>query len=319
MSRGAARSTYLSWLARLDAPGEFVSSDDVAGDLVLGYAIGYGRAETEAFVRSLRAVHAGPVALFVDADPVFRAWLAEQRVEALDVDATDGWKPLPVVARFADYVRLLEARPGLRHVLLSDVRDVVFQSDPFALPVRGVEVFTEDETHLLGQNRFHAKYLRALVGDAVAEGLAGHPCLCAGTIVGPAAEMARLCRLILTLCAIPRSRVGGGFGVDQAALELAVHRRLIPAEIQPNHGRVATIGANAEGIGVGIADGLIVNPDGSASAIVHQYDRHPELMALVRERWASDAPDRIRTGPQGLARMRAKLRGTLARYLPEAR
>lgn len=319
MSRGAARSPYLSWLA--PALGPAVSADTARGagreDMVLGYATGYGRGEVEAFVRSLRAVHDGPVGLFVDADPDLRGWLASQSVEPLDATQQAGWTPLPVVTRFADYARLIRSRPTLRNVLLTDVRDVVFQASPFSPPVTSLEVFVEDEAHALGQNVFHLKYLRALAGAEAAATLADRPCLCAGTIVGPAEDIARLCRLILTLGAIPRSSVGGGFGIDQASLELAAHQGLIATDIRPNFSRVATLGCTLEGVRV--QGDRILNPDGSASPIVHQYDRHPELMALVRRLWSADVPDRVRTGPQGLARARAKLKATVSRYMVEFR
>lgn len=318
MSRGAARSTYLQWAAA-SLGGSARSSGGSAGggDLVLGYATGYGQAQTEAFVRSLRAVHAGPIALFVDQEPGLRGWLASHGVEALDARPVEGWCPLPVVARFGDYARVLEQRGSLGNVLLTDVRDVVFQADPFAPAPVGLEVFVEDEDHRIGDNRFHLKYLRALAGDAVADRLTGRPCLCAGTIMGPVADVTRLCRLILVLCAIPRSGVGGGFGIDQAALELAVHGGLIEASVQPNHGRVATIGMDVAGARP--QGERIANRDGSFSPIVHQYDRHPALMTAVRAVWNTGTPDRERTGPQGLARNRAKLRATLNRYLPELR
>lgn len=317
MSRGAARSTYLSWLARALAPVDASASAGGPDDLVLGYATGYGRCDVEAFVRSLRAVHDGPVGLFVDPDPDFRAWLASQGVETLDPTACAGWAPLPVVARFGDYARLIESRSALRNILLTDVRDVVFQASPFAQPITGLEVFVEDENHSLGQNPFHSKYLRALAGDEVTDTIADRPCLCAGTIIGPAADVARLCRLILTLGAIPRSSVGGGFGIDQASLELAVHQGLVAACVRPNYSRVATLGQCIDGVGVD--EDRITNPDGSISPVVHQYDRHPELMGLVRARWSAEARDRVRTGPQGLSRVQAKLKATLSRYLMEFR
>lgn len=317
MSRGAARSTYLSWLARALAPVDATSSTDGPDDLVLGYATGYGRSDVEAFVRSLRAVHDGPVGLFVDPDPTFRDWLKSHGVEALDATTGSGWAPLPVVARFGDYARLIESRPTLRNVMLTDVRDVVFQASPFAEPISGLEVFVEDEDHVLGQNAFHSKYLRALAGDEIAATISDRPCLCAGTLIGPASDIARLCRLILTLGAIPRSSVGGGFGIDQASLELAVHQGLVAASIRPNYSRVATLGQCIEGVRVD--RDRITNPDGSVSPVVHQYDRHPELMGLVRGLWGAEMRDRVQTGPQGFSRARAKLKATLSRYLLEFR
>ncbi|GAA0644271.1 hypothetical protein [Brevundimonas lenta] len=292
-------------------------SDSAGADLVLGYATGYGVDFIEAFVRSLRAVYSGPAALFVSDDPAVAAFLADHDVEALRPMPSDEWTPQPVVARFADYARVLAERPGVRDVLLTDVRDVVFQGAPFEPRAKGLEVFVEYERNVLADHSFQMKHLRAGVGRDLADQLKDHRCICAGTIVGPADEAARLCRLILVLGAIPKSAIGGGFGIDQASLAAAVGYGLIPADIQDNYRRVATVGLSLEGVGV--VDGVIVNPDGGFSPVVHQYDRHENLVQAVRERWATATPDRVRTGPQGLDRLLAKLSASTGRRLPELR
>ncbi|WP_312145822.1 hypothetical protein [Brevundimonas sp.] len=283
----------------------------------MGYATGYGVEHVEAFVRSLRAVYAGAVVLFVHDDKALLAFLAAHDVEAVVVPAADAWTPQPVVARFSAYERYIAARPGLRHVLMTDVRDVVFQADPFFLAPTGLEVFVEYETGRLADHAFQVKHLRALAGEALADRLDDQPCICAGTIVGPADEAARLCRLILTLGAIPRSAVGGGFGVDQASLALAVGYGLIPAQVQDNYRRVATIGMASEG--VGLKDGLIVNPDGSVSPIVHQYDRRLELVEAMRARWSQALPDRVASGAGAWTRWRRKAAASIDRRLPDLR
>lgn len=231
--------------------------------------------------------------------------------------ASDAWTPQPVVARFSAYERYIAARPGLRHVLMTDVRDVVFQSDPFGPAPVGLEVFVEYETGRLADHAFQMKHLRALAGDDLARQLKDQPCICAGTIVGPAAEVARLCRLILSLGAIPRSAVGGGFGVDQASLAMIVGYGLIPAEVQDNYRRVATIGMASDGIG--FKDGRIVNPDGSVSPVVHQYDRRPELVEAVRALWSQGLPDRVTKGAGGWTRWRRKVGASFERRLPDLR
>lgn len=268
-------------------------------------------------MRSLRAVYSGGVALFVHDDAALLAFLAAHDVEAVVVPTSDAWTPQPVVTRFAAYERYIVARPDLRHVLMTDVRDVVFQADPFSPAPTGLEVFTEYETGRLADHAFQMKHLRALAGDDLAGQMEAQPCICAGTIVAPAAEAARLCRLILTLGAIPRSAVGGGFGVDQASLAVAVGYGLIPAEVQANYRRVATIGMAADG--VSLKDGLIVNPGGSVSAIVHQYDRRPELVEAMRARWSQALPDRVTKGPGGWTRWRRKVGASVARRLPDLR
>lgn len=284
---------------------------------MLGYATGYGVAEIEAFVRSLRAVYSGPAALFVSPEPEVAAFLARHEVEALAPSPAGPWTPQPVVARFADYARVLAERPGVRDVLLTDVRDVVFQAQPFEPRAAGLELFVEFENNVLSDHGFQMKHLRAAVGADLADQLGDRRCICAGTILGPVDEVARACRVILMLGAIPRSAIGGGFGIDQASLAAAVGYGLIPALIQDNYRRIATVGLSLEGLRV--VGGMIVNPDGGISPVVHQYDRHPKLVEAVRDRWSRQTPDRSRTGAQGLARVTAKLRASSSRRLPEAR
>lgn len=313
------RSLYLDWLSRVVRP----TRDDgdgkttAEGDLVLGYATGYGVEHIEAFVRSLRACYDGPAALVVDPVPAVLAFLAEQRIEAIFPQDAGGWTPQPVVRRFAAYADILAGRPGLGAVFLTDVRDVVFQASPFQTQVSRLEVFVESETVVMVDHAFQIKHLRALLGRLLAQSLQDQRCICAGTIVGPAVDVLRLCRLILWLGAIPRSAIGGGFGVDQASLAVAVRYGLIDAQVEDNYRRVATLGHRLDGTRV--ENGRIVNADGTVSPVVHQYDRHPELMALVRSLWSHETPDRVKTGEQGVRRAWSKLVHALARRTPEPR
>ena len=313
------RSLYLDWLSRVVRPTANLGDRKTTsrGDLVLGYATGYGVEHIEAFVRSLRACYDGPAALVVDPVPAVLAFLAEQRIEAIFPQDAGGWTPEPVVRRFAAYADILAGRPGLGAVFLTDVRDVMFQASPFETPVSRLEVFVESETVAMVDHAFQIKHLRALVGRPLAQHLEDRRCICAGTIAGPAVDLLRLCRLVLWLGAIPRSAVGGGFGVDQASLAVAVRYGLVDAQVEDNYRRVATLGRELDGIRV--ENGLIVNADGTVSPVVHQYDRHPELMALVRSRWSHESPDRVKTGEQGARRAWSKLVHSLARRTPEPR
>lgn len=312
------RSRYLDWLGRVARPiGDGGGAAMTGGDLVLGYATGYGVEHIEAFVRSLRAHHDGPCALVVDPFPAVLAFLAEQGVEALVPQEAGDWTPQPVVRRFAAYADILAGRARLGGVFLTDVRDVVFQASPFAAPLTQLEVFIESEKVVMAEHAFQIKHLRALAGRTLAEGLEDQHCICAGTIAGPASEVLKLCRLILWLGAIPRSAIGGGFGVDQASLAVAVRYGLIDAQVEDNYRRVATLGPRLDG--VRIDDGRIINADGTVSPVVHQYDRHPELMAAVRSWWGVDTPDRVKTGEQGARRAWGKLTNSLARRTLELR
>jgi len=281
-----AVSSYLRWLPRALACDEAAPGVSTQADrAVLGYAVSYDIADVAPFIRSLRAVFAGPVLLVVDRKPALLAWLAAQGVEAIIAgDRLADWAPHPVVARFAVYAQILQERPDLGDVIATDVRDVVFQADPFEGAGDDLQFFIEAEDRSLADHAFNLKHLQALVGEGLAQDLGRRSCVCVGVVAGPRAAMLRFCRALLLLCAIPRSNVGGAFGADQAACNVIAHLNLVGGRIQPNYGRVATIGLTAADR-LGFEGGRILNPDGGSSAIVHQYDRITALAAEVQTRW----------------------------------
>ncbi|WP_342448331.1 hypothetical protein [Brevundimonas alba] len=288
------------------------------GKAVLGYATGYGPADLEPFVRSLRAHFDGVVALTVDDRPDVAEFLARFDIMAEAPLVSDAWTPHPVVERFAAYDRWISRRRDVTEVLLTDVRDVVFQGDPFARPLTRLEAYTEGRGGI-GAHAFNVKHLKALAGASMTSSLADRPSLCAGTICGPAVEVSRLCRTLLMLAAIPRSQVGGGFGADQAAFNLAVHMGLIEADVRPNFERVATIGdASTEPMHVR-DDDLIVNPDGSISPVVHQYDRHQYLSDAVGRLWGRPDHSVAKGRRKTLTDRRKRLVTSFNRRLPELR
>lgn len=314
MKQGAVQSDYLDWLAQaLDVERATTPLPD--GDVVVGYATGYDVADIAPFVRSLRAVFQGPVALVADADAELRGFLAENEVTVVDAPVWRGWAPHPVMQRFAAFAGLLGDRPGA--ALACDVRDVIFQASPFAPAPATLEAFIEADAPL-ADHAFNMKYLRALFGEAQARQMGPQACLCVGTVLGPRAEVARLSRLILSLAATPRSEIGGAFGADQAAFNLAIHQGLVAATIQPNYGRVATLGLTP-GDRLSFQDGRVVNPDGTASPVVHQHDRHPHLDAAVHALWGGGLEHRKRVRPKSAGERLAKLRASLRRRTPELR
>ena len=319
MKTSTPKSAYLGWLAGALKPDTRAPRVmDAPDDLVLGYATGYDAAQIAPFVRSLRAVFDGHVALVVDNRPDVLALLDQHGVEAIPPETAGGWEPHAVVARFATFARLLDRYPNAVDVLLTDVRDVIFQAEPFGPPPRRLEVFVENEGGSLGEHAFNMKYLTALVGDEMAETLVDKPCICVGTVMGPREEVARFCRTVLMLAAIPRSEIGGAFGADQAACNIAVHMGLVKAEVKPNFGRVATLGMSP-GESLGLRDGLVINPDVGVSPIVHQHDRHPHLDAAVHDHWGQGMRHCERVTRKTTVDRGRKLAQSLMRRLPELR
>ncbi len=317
MALPSASSAYLGWLSRALKPDE-APLPAVSGDVVLGYGTGYDAADIAPFVLSLRAVFDGAVALVVDDRPDLKTFLAQHDVIAVHPQHLGGWEPHAVMARFAAFDRLLGQWPEVKSVLITDVRDVIFQAAPFAPAPERLEAYVEYEDGVLGDHDFNMKYLRALAGDDLAEAIARKPCLCVGTVLGPREAMIRFCRTVMMLAAIPRSELGGAFGADQAACNLAVHMGLVEAEIRPNYGRVATLGLTKTET-LGWSDGKVTNPGGGFSPIVHQHDRHPALATAVHDRWGGGLEHRVRVQKKTFAQRLDKQTQSIRRRLPELR
>jgi hypothetical protein len=316
------RSPYLSWLASPTAPGLPAGLHPGFGpDLVIGYATGYGPAELAPFVASLRAHSRAHVALVADARPETAAYLAANGIDRFDAPQGAGWTPHLLIARFKHYLPILAAYPQARRVLITDVRDVAFQGDPFAAgypdDAAPIALFCETPPGTLGDHGANPRWLDTLIGPELAATLADRPVVCGGTIMGEPSALATLIRQLLMLCAIQRSGALLGIGADQAALNVIVHQGLGPAIAAANYGRVATIGYTAP---PGVTDRGLTNPDGGLSPILHQYDRHPAAKAAIESRWrSSDLASFLPKKPKGLAKNLARWRKSFARRWPERR
>jgi hypothetical protein len=182
----------------------------------------------------------------------------------------------------------LEGWIGLRHfvyrnylkenhhdlVLLSDVRDVLFQDDPFADPLRAeLEICLEAKRLPIGECPYNQFFLNALYGTQAAQSLADKPIACAGTVRGTSDGVKRY--LIRTTQHI--EQLWRPIGMCDQGMHNYLYwtGALEPAAVYENgHGPVYTAGNE---LSVFTDAGFVRNDDGSIPAIVHQYDRHPAL------------------------------------------
>ncbi len=130
--------------------------------------------------------------------------------------------------------------------------------------------------------------------------------------------------LMLSLGAIPRYTQTRSFGIDQAIVNYIGYFGLAgPAEISRNFDIVATIGLiDPKQMTIDFA-GSIFNPDGTCSALVHQYDRHPHLWADVLQRYGLGSTRRMREAEadkyRGLGQRMSHLAWAITRRIPELR
>jgi hypothetical protein len=175
------------------------------------------------------------------------------------------------------YCYLNEFAQTYRHVMLTDVRDVIFQSDPFNFHISDkLCCFTEREGLSLGQQPLNCKWVQLAFDTDTLNQLRNKPIVCSGITIGPSnlvlAYSAKMVDLFL-------SAHGKGWeaatpGIDQAVHNYIVYEGLLPEiEVYPNDaGPVLTLGLE-ESVSLN-RSGRLVNKRGMVPNIVHQYDRH---------------------------------------------
>jgi len=217
--------------------------------------------------RGLRRVYA-PTFKAVARGTSFRTWSSlEYHLEGLQA------------LRYRHYHRIiLEREPAPDFVLLTDLRDVVFQRDPFADRVDGLELFFEDASVRFGEDHFNTRWIRDVYGHAQLDRMRGNPVSCSGTVVGTRQAMLAYLAEMIGQIALQRGPIGSR---DQAVHNVLIASGRLPSAllVRNGYGRVLTLGAMKT---FELAsDGKVLNADGSVPAVLHQWDRHRALAARV--------------------------------------
>jgi hypothetical protein len=198
----------------------------------------------------------------------------------------------PTESRFLVFRECLRAS-GHRRVLISDVRDVVFQRDPFSqLPPAGLCVSMEVPTLTLSSEPHNARWLQLVYGQSVLEAIGSRPISCSGVTAGSRESVTHYLEAMAGEMLRMPLRAVGHSGVDQG-----IHNHLlwsgalgevIPLETFAS--AVATLGIASESELRFDAQDRLLNRDGGVIAIVHQYDRIPRAReALLRAQVAASA------------------------------
>jgi hypothetical protein len=269
-------------------------------DLILGTVEHYDFYEFRRFLISLRQTNfRGHICLFVGPG-ISRGTV--RKIQQYDVEVVPYSGAFPFVAdphadapkslpepihiynyrHFLYYDYLLKHGCRFRNVLLTDVRDVVFQQDPFEFPISDqIYVAMENPDIPVGACPWTSQWLLAGYAPEVLDRLKDKDMSCAGTTLAPVPHMMRYLELMLAEIAGMKNAYTCA---DQAAHNLLLHDgKLDPVEKLGNfEGPILTVGSepryqlneNNE----------LVNRDGSKIALIHQYDRYPQLLRLFEKR-----------------------------------
>lgn len=176
-------------------------------------------------------------------------------------------------ARYLAYLPWLERHgQGYDHIVIADVRDVLFQRDPFDWPLgEGLHCFLEEPRNTIAVCPFNSAWIRLVFGEEELSRLGTRVVSCSGVSLGAREAMlgylGQMAAHILRL----RSQMTG---IDQGIHNYLVHTGRIPNLTlwRNGTGPVLTMGYGEYRVN---DEGTVLNEDGTVPAVLHQYDRHP--------------------------------------------
>lgn len=180
---------------------------------------------------------------------------------------------------FLYYDYLLKNGDRFRHVLLTDVKDVFFQRNPFDFRIaNSLHVAVENTAIPIKECECTSKWIRRGYGTTVLDEMKEKEVICAGTTLAPTAIMkAYLQRLIREFAAVKNVYNCA----DQALHNVLIYRNELGPVVKCYNfkGPILTVGTEQNYLLN--TQGQLINESGDVVPIVHQYDRHEELVKLL--------------------------------------
>ncbi len=174
------------------------------------------------------------------------------------------------------------------NVMMTDVRDVVFQRDPFDFDIQpgSIYYFLEAEHTRIQDCEKNSWWITEMLGEEALERLGPNYISCGGTIIGCPKIM--LMHFKITTESIAQNlRCCNRAGIDQAPHNLIIWDKLVPnIHVIPNRdGIILTMQTTKREHWSISDDGLIVVDGDKIPNTVHQYDRYPDATKAILARY----------------------------------
>jgi len=253
-------------------------------NLILGAAKGYGWDILEPFVISaVKNCPSAELVLFVDDISDFTRARLQSSGVLLGSYPENLKRGVPNNTRWKIFVDFLEMYgDAYEQIFITDTRDVIFQSDVFE-PFKTLQNYLglATEADVIGGDKAGNKNYSWLADcfGAAADELLGQKIICDGTIIGTPSEIKIFAENMRDLLASIEQRVN--FRIhDQAVANYLVYKNFLPIE------NLLEIPIDGEIFTMGLTNDFVIRGDKIFSnagipAVVHQYNRHNELIDFV--------------------------------------
>jgi hypothetical protein len=191
--------------------------------------------------------------------------------------------------RYCWYDWYLSQHPEYERVMITGIRDVIIQSDPFAYDSGG-DLCCFLESRIIKECSWNRMWLQEGFCREVLESIWENPISCAEIVLGNYARMTTYIKLMLPHICGPNLKIRI---IDQAVHNyLLWNKQLEPVRLfKPGEGPVCTMGyVMTDGNGKEMFKlndrHQVLNDDGSVVQVIHQYDRDADLNVLFRSIYA---------------------------------
>lgn len=176
---------------------------------------------------------------------------------------------------------LLEGHHGCQYVMLSDIRDVILQGNPFqGMHASGLHTGLEGVT--VSSNHSNSTWIKNAYGFEVYRQLADQISVCSGVSIGTRSDVVAY---LDAFCDESSNVMRAKGTANLPVWDQAFHIKMMLLDHYPHvkvpvNGFISTLGM-IEAHRVSINDQREVLVDGIKPPVVHQYDRHPEVYEKI--------------------------------------
>lgn len=248
---------------------------------VIGAALGYSSDQVRLFLSTLReSGYNGKIYLFTnDATSIDQSFAEDLNVKLLMTRVpTNANVGKLVTVRYWLLQEFLKSEQSLDKIFFSDVRDVLFQNDPFNFAGWDrYSLFYALEEKVIGDCGMNARWISTRYGQGVLRSMMGEVVSCCGTIF---ARHNQLLEYVGKMCN-HLSDAPDVYGMDTGVHNFIIRKDPIAGQkaLLNGLGPVMTIHHMTHSRIPVNDDGLFQNYDGSTPVVVHQYDRLSKAVA----------------------------------------
>ncbi len=175
-----------------------------------------------------------------------------------------------------------------QNVMMTDVRDVIFQRDPFDFDLEqdSIYYFLEAEHTRIHSCEKNSWWITEMLGEEALKRIGPNHISCGGTIIGCPKIMYEHFK-ITTESITNNLRCCNRAGIDQAPHHLIVWDRLVPnIHVVPNRAGIVLTMQTTKREHWSITDEGVILVDGEKIPnTVHQYDRYPDATQAILARY----------------------------------